>query len=281
MSAKTEIERRLRSLDYKKISKNLFNKSFDDLSEDEYLDILKIADIYGSKYKKIFKLKDTADIRTITSNLMPKSYSPCFTEHDDLSIISLSKTDTSFIIYLEFYTLETIWKVEPYGAITHKVPYQEKLRRIMIIEKENLSNYIIVSIDPVGEGAAVYKKIDENFRKLNDKLNLNFYDFLDMIEVDKALFQLAEEGSLIPKVVSAIDETTKRVKSVQAHASKDNIKNEDIYKSCITSDLTTGNIKMKFNKESIEIFGNTLVKISTNANKGQTDELTTKITSIL
>ena len=35
MSARTEIERRLRSNDYKKISKELFNKAFADLLESE------------------------------------------------------------------------------------------------------------------------------------------------------------------------------------------------------------------------------------------------------
>ena len=67
MSARTEIERRLRSNDYKKISKELFNKAFADLLESEYIDILKIADIYGAKYKRFYKLKTGIDIKTFTN----------------------------------------------------------------------------------------------------------------------------------------------------------------------------------------------------------------------
>lgn len=92
MSAKTEIERRLRANDYKKISKELFNKSFDDdLSDNEYIDILKIADIYGTKYKRFYKLKTGIDIKTFTSNLTNKAYAPCYDSHSQFKYHKYSK----------------------------------------------------------------------------------------------------------------------------------------------------------------------------------------------
>lgn len=281
MSAKTEIERRLRNNDYKKISKELFNKSFDSLSEIEYIDILKIADIYGSKYKRFYKLKTEVDIQTFTSNLTNKAYTPCFNSHSNLSIINIVKTDDSFTIYTEFYTNEQIWKEEPYGDSKHKVISIESFRRIMIIQKETKNDYVILSIDPVGLGSSVYKKIDENIRDLNNELHLDFNSFFDTMEVDKAMFKLIDDGVLVPQGVSAIDEATKRVKSVQSKASKDNIKDEEVYKSCITSDLKHENIKMKLGNETIELFEKTLIKISTSANKDRTDELTTKTIPVL
>jgi len=44
MNAKNEIIRRLKNSDYTQISKELYNKSFDELNDKEYIDILKIAD---------------------------------------------------------------------------------------------------------------------------------------------------------------------------------------------------------------------------------------------
>ncbi|MEV9476558.1 hypothetical protein [Aliarcobacter butzleri] len=281
MSAKTEIERRLRTNDYKKMSKELFNKSFDTLSNSEYVDILKIADIYGSKYKRFYKLKPDTDIKTLTSNLTAKPYNPSFSTHNNLNIIGVSKTDNSFIIYTEFYTNEQIWKEEKYGESTHKIPVNESFRRVMVIEKESSSNYAILSIDPIGLGSTVYKKIDTNIKDLNTQLNLDFNSFFDTIEIDNAMFKLIDESFLIPQGIFATDESTKRVKSVQSRTSKDNIKDEEVYKSCINSDLKHDNIKMKLLNETIELFEKTLIKISTNADKGKTDELTTKTISVL
>lgn len=281
MSARTEIERRLRSNDYKKLSKELFNKAFTDLLESEYIDILKIADIYGAKYKRFYKLKTGIDVRTFTSNLTNKAYAPCFNSHSNLSIINIVKTDDSFTIYTEFYTNENIWKEEPYENSTHKVMKVESFRRIMVIQKEATSNYVILSIDPMGLGSNVYKKIDDNIRDLNNELHLDFNSFFDTMEVDKAMFKLIDDGVLVPQGVSAIDESTKRVKSVQSKASRDNIKDEEVYKSCITSDLKHENIKMKLGNETIELFEKTLIKISTSANKDKTDELTTKTIPVL
>lgn len=281
MSARTEIERRLRTNDYRKISKELFNKSFEDLSEIEYIDILKIADIYGSKYKRFYKLKAGIDVKTFTSNLTSKAYSPLFTSHSNLNIINIVKTDDSFTIYTEFYTNEQVWKEEPYGTSKHKVISIESFRRVMVIQKEATSNYVILSIDPIGLGSSVYQKIDKNIEDLNNELHLDFNSFFDTMEVDKAMFKLIDDGTLIPQGVSAIDESTKRVKSVQSKVSRDNIKDEEVYKSCITSDLKHENIKMKLRNETIELFEKTLIKISTSANKDKTDELTTKIIPVL
>lgn len=101
-------------------------------------------------------------------------------------------------------------KKEPYGDITHKVMRIESFRRIMVIQKEATSNFVILSIDPMGLGSSVYRKIDENISYLNNELHLDFNSFFDTMEVDKAMFKLIEDSILVPQGVSAIDESTKK-----------------------------------------------------------------------
>jgi len=280
MAVKNEIKRRLKKTDYTKISKELYDKSFDSLSNDEYTNILKIADIYGAKYKKIYKLKNDVDIRTLTSNLTEKDYAPAYHTHFDLQIIGTSKTDTGFLIYTEFSTTEEVFVDVVIDNKQYKQKQNIDYRRIMVLEKSSDKSQLIVSIDPTGEGASVYKKLDENLTALGDILQLNFNDFFDIMDIEKAIYKLVKNNKLIPNRLVAKDETTKRVKSVYAQV-KDNIKDDDIYGSCENSGLKLENIKMKFNKETIELYGKTLLKISTRANKKVTDELTENIISIL
>lgn len=281
MTAKEEIERRLKKSDYTSISKKLFDKNFDDLSNDEYIKLSIISDLYGSKYKKIYKLKNTSDINTILSNLTNKPYSPNFTTQNDLNIIYTVKKDKGFIIYLEFFTLDVVWKEENYNGIVHKVPYNEHHRRVMIIEKETDNDYVFISIDPIGEGPKVFNEINTNISKLSKMIHLDFQIFLDNIVLKKVLFKLVEDGVLIAKGLNAIDETTKRTKSVNTGTSKDNIKDDALYKECINDKLKAENIKMKYNRESLELFGDTLIKFSTSINGEKTDEFTKQLTSFL
>lgn len=281
MSAKEEIERRLKKIDYSRISNKLFDKSFDDLTNDEYIKLSIIADLYGSKYKKVYKLKNTSDIDTILSNLTDKSYSPNFTTQNDLNIIYTVKRDKGFIIYLEFYTLDVVFKDEDYNGVIHKVPHNEYHRRIMTIEKQTDNNFVIISIDPIGEGPKVYTEIDSNIHKLSKIIHLDFQIYLDSMDLKKVLFKLVEDGILIAKGLNAIDESTKRTKSVNTGTSKDNIKDDDLYKECISDKLKAENIKMKFDKESLELFKDTLIKFSTSINGEKTDEFTKQLTSFL
>lgn len=281
MSAKEEIERRLKKIDYSRISNKLFDKSFDDLTNDEYIKLSIIADLYGSKYKKVYKLKNSSDIDTILSNLTNKSYSPNFTTQNDLNIIYTIKNDKAFKIYLEFYTLDIVFKDVDYSGIIHKVPHNEHHRRIMTIEKQTDNDFVIISIDPIGEGPKVYAEIDSNIVKLSKMIHLDFQTYLDSINLKKVLFKLVEDGILIAKGLNAIDESTKRTKSVNTGTSKDNIKDDDLYKECISDKLKAENIKMKYDKESLELFKDTLIKFSTSINGEKTDEFTKQLTSLL
>lgn len=281
MAAKEEIERRLKKSDYARISKKLFDKNFDDLTNDEYIKLSIIADLYGSKYKKVYKLKNSSDIDTILSNLTDKSYSPNFTTQNDLNIIYTVKKVKGFTIYLEFYTLDVVFKDEDYNGIIHKVPHNEYHRRIMTIEKQTDNDFIIISIDPIGEGPKVYTEIDSNIKKLSKIIHLDFQIYLDSMDLKKVLFKLVEDGILIAKGLNAIDESTKRTKSVNTGTSKDNIKDDDLYKECISDKLKAENIKMKYDKESLELFKDTLIKFSTSINGEKTDEFTKQITSFL
>jgi len=280
MNAKNEIIRRLKKSDYTKISKELYNKSFDELNDKEYIDILKIADIYGAKYKKFYKLKNNVDIKTLTSNLIKTDYTPTFNRHSDLQTIGISKTKTGFTIYNEFSTTEEVLVDVTINNQLYKKIKNIDYRRVMILEKSSDKPYLIISIDPVGEGSKVAKRLDEYLIKLIENLNLDFNNFFDTIEIEKAIHQLVEKEIVVPNKLVAKDEATKRIKSVSAMV-KDNISDDDIYGGCKKCDLKLENIRMKFNKETIELFGKTLLKISTKANKERTDALTQNIISVL
>ncbi len=281
MSAKNEIIRRIKKNNYTRISKDLYNKDFDSLNGNEYKDILKIADLYGSKYKKIYKLKNDVDIRTLTSNLTAQSYTPDYITHFDQKVINIVKTDTSFKIYTEFYTVEEIFVDITIDGQDYKKKEKTNYRRIMILEKPNNSNYLIVSIDPIGEGSSVYKKLEDNLSELVTILRIDINSFFNEVEIEKSIFKLIGDNKLIPNKLVAQDETTNRVKSVTSQAARDNIKDDEMYNSCENSDLKLQNIKMKFKKDSLEVFGATLLKITTKADEKVTDELTAEIISAL
>lgn len=280
MTAKEEIERRLKKVDLKKMAKTLFNKNFDDLSNDEYLELMMIADNFGSKYKRFYRFKNENDLLTIISNLVEKEYSPFLSEHNELKVILIKKNKDSFKISLEFYTNDKKdVPVEVEGKTykeTKLIPY----RRVMIIEKEKDSKYLSISIDPIGDGSQVYKRIDSNISKLAKIINIDINMYCDMIEVDNAMHILINENILIPQKLISEDKTTKRLRVVQGQT-KDNIKDDDIYISCKNSKYDLNNIRMKFQKETIEIFGKTLVKINTRANEGVTNELKKSIVPLL
>jgi hypothetical protein len=174
-----------------------------------------------------------------------------------------------------------VWKDIDYDGVIHRVQHNEHHRRIMAIEKQDNSDFVIISIDPIGEGPKVYSEINSNINKLSQIIHLDFQTFLDNMNLKKVLFKLIEDEKLIPKNLNAIDETTKRTKSVSTGTSKDNIKDDDLYKECINDKLKAENIKMKYDKESLELFGDTLIKFSTSINGEKTDEFTKQITSFL
>jgi hypothetical protein len=283
MSVIEEIKRRLRVSDYIRISKALFvNKTFETLENNEYLSVLKIADKYGSKYKRFCKLKDGCDIRTITSNLNLIEYSYNNTPHSNLKIINVYKTDTSFDICTEFYTREEIWSdtIEENGK-KYRELHTKQVRRIMYLEKRANSNCLIVSIDPIGEGTNAYQRINSNLEELTSLLGINIMDFFDITEIENPIYQLITNNELIPSKIIANDSTTKRIKSVYSQTSRDNIKDDDIYINCTQNNLKLDNIKMKFRRESMELFGTTLLKIITNADSEATDEFTQKLIPLL
>lgn len=280
MTAKEEITRRLKKIDYNKMSEELFSKNFDQLNDSQYKDILKVADIYGTKYKRFYKLKDNVNLNNFISAFVSKNYTPSYDIHTNLTIIGAVKSGDSFTIRTEFYTSEDVLVDVEINGITYKQNKSIPYRRSMIIEKEKDSSYLIISIDPIGEGSKVYKKLDENLNNLNTLFDLNISSYFDTIEIDKAVYKLIEEDKLTPNRTVAKEESTKRVKSIYAKA-MDNIKDDDIYKSCINNTLELDNMKMRFKKESIEIYGKELLKISTRADQGTSDELTKNIISVL
>ena len=210
-----------------------------------------------------------------------KDYTPKYNSHLDLKIIGTAKSDNGFTIYTQFYSPEE----KPFKVTIDGKEYTEKrminLRRVMVLEKAPNSNYLIISIDPIGKGASVYKKLDENLSILSRSTQININDFFDTIELEKAIFKLARTGKLVSKGLIAKEESTNRIKSIASQAASDDIKDDDIFDDCENDDLIMQNHKLKCNKENVEAFGKTLLKITTRMSKETTDELTENIKSVL
>lgn len=285
MPAREEIKKRLRQADYKSLAQRLFNQSFDDLNSDQYLELLKIADIYGSKYTQFYKLKEGQDIRTITSNLNERIYQPIFDVHQDLRVIGISRTEDSFTIHSQFFTSYEDWVTSPTNP-NIKTRQTITTRRAMTIRKLPENDYLLLSIDPIGEGAAVSRDIPGLLDQLVEIVQLDFRDFFDIKEIDSAIHSLVTNGVLVPRTIRSLEPNTNRERSVIARAARDNIRDENIYQNTVTGDLDLESLKLYFydtqgRKETVEIYGRTLLKIRTNANKEATDELTTRIIQVL
>lgn len=285
MPAREEIKKRLRQADYKSLAQQLFNQSFDNLSSTQYTELLKIADIYGSKYTQFYKLKENQDIRTITSNLNDKNYQPIFDVHQDLQVIGISKTEESFTIHSQFFTSHEDWVPSPTNP-NIKTRQTITTRRAMTIRKLPENDYLLLSIDPIGEGAAVSRDIPGYLDQLAEIVQLDFRDFFDIKEIDGAIHSLVTNEVLIPRTIRSREPNTNRERSVIARAANDNIRDENIYQNTAAGDLDLESLRLYFQgthgkKETVEIYGRTLLKIRTNANKEKTDELTTHIIQVL
>lgn len=278
-----EIGKRLRVRDCKRLPRLLeIPTSYDDITnQDELKKMLKVADYYGSKYRQFFKLREGTDIRTITSNLTPLSYSPDIGRTDNqMHLCGVEKHDDRFSIIADFYTVEETWILDPEDNSSKKKHF-ERRRRVLHLSKESGSPYMVISIDPIGEGERIGRELPGYLEDVFELLSIEILDFFDIIEIEPSFITLIAEGTLLPQNIRTYADNTGRRSEVTATAPTDSLANEAIYTNIINGREKAEKLKLKFGKESIELYGKSLMKITTKIDWEKTDDLKGKIISLL
>ncbi len=278
-----ELERRLKKIDLKRLPSVLaIEESYDDIvAVADLHKLLIIADKNGSKYIQFYKLKDDVDIRTLTSNLDIAAYQPNLdrlTNGNSIKISHLTKGDDSFSISSDFYSNTQEWILTETGV---KYLQDIYLRRTINLEKTSGSNYMILSIDPIGEGALIGRDIPEYLSEISNLLGIDIMNFFDIQYIAASLHQLVSDNDLVVKNAKSRDEQTGRTREVIATSPRDDISTEDIYQGITEGQTSPQKMKYKFEKETVELFDRTLMKIGTKIDWSNCDELKRKIISVL
>jgi len=284
MPIKTEIEARLRKRDYTRLPRALgIEGSYDDITDvDSLRDMLKITDAYGSKYRMFYKLKEDADIQTVTSNLDTLPYTPNLdreTNGDDLRLSFCAKSDDSFEIMADFYTVEEEWEISEDGLTKNKVFLHR--RRVIRLKKEAGSSYMSLSIDPIGEGEKIGSDIPAYLDRIEEAVSVPIMDFFDIKEIDEAFYALVEDGIITPQKVRAYDNATARVREVVSTNPDDDISDETVYTNAKDGVTEARRLKFKYGRDGLELFGKTLMKITTKMDWEKSDELEGEIVRLL
>jgi len=278
-----EIERRLKKADYSRLPRHLdLGTSYEDTnSQADKLKMLSVADIYGSKYIQFYKIRENCNLDTLISQLVTKTYTPNLDRETNgitLNIVKVQKTENSFSIMADFYTDDPEWV--PTG------PSQKELRhvyqgRVIHLEKKPNSRYLILTIDPLGDGARIGNDIPSLLLQIGNEYNINFTDCFEIINIDRAFFELQNDGVLVAKNAKAKDDETGRIKEVISTARRDDVSDEVIKQDIASGNTSPEKIRFKYDKETVEMFNRTLMKIGTMINWDNTDELKRQIVSVL
>ncbi|WP_456403506.1 hypothetical protein [Hydrogenimonas sp.] len=284
MPIKTEIERRLRKRDCKKLPGLIeIESSYDSVRDSEYLkNMLKIADAYGNKYRIFYKLKDDIDIRTLTSNIDEKPYEPNLDHEANGTCLRVSyvfKSDSGFEIMADFYTHEEDWDTSPDGMTKTRVYIWR--RRVMRLKKNENSSFMVLSIDPIGEGEKIGREVPGYLEQITDAISAPIMDFFDIKDIDEAFFLLVDDGVITPQRVKAYDNETARVREVVSTNPEDDISDETVYSNAKNGVTEARRLKFKYGKDGLELFGKTLVKSTTKMDWEKSDELEEAIVRLL
>jgi hypothetical protein len=277
-----EIETRKLTTYARKIAKHLYNKNFNDLSFDELKEVLSILDRYGSKYLQFYKFNNEEDKKTFISNLSNYGYQPIFhfEEQEKLEKVFVHKTSNNenFEIMFNFEVIEEKWESNEDNTIK-KIKYIPR-RRVLYIH--NIRNYIILAIDPIGIGIGVAgsEHLEKYKKQIENILNNSLFDRINKINIENAIRKLIEEQILTGKGIKYEDMRTQRETETICKSSHDNLKDIIVR---LPSDKNIQDLKLKYDKISLELFGKDLLKIKSQAKATEEihNEIKTSIISIL
>lgn len=273
---KYEIERRLNKADYTRLPRLLdFPNNYENTNNnDELKRMLEIADINGSKYLEIYQLKENTDIALLINSLTPITYQPNIPFHEgqsDLSIIKLSVNDLDFEIIADFYILEEIWVKSEDGRSQSLMP--RNLRKVFHLKYTNANRKLILTIDPIGDGVKIGEDIQRFITTIFQQYQQNFYQFFELININEAIYSMIDNQTLRPKRVKSKDENSNRVYDTLAQNPNDSLTDEAVYTETRSNSLNLDRMKLRHDlfKINVELFGNDLLKIWSNANWEQSD----------
>ncbi|WP_127680924.1 hypothetical protein [Nautilia sp. PV-1] len=275
-----EIETRQLKRYAQKIAKNTYSKNYTDLSLDELKEVLSIVDRYGSKYLQFYKFENEEDKKTFISNLENYDYNPIFTfkeqEKLEKSFIHKTSDNENFEIMFNFEVIEETWKSNEENTIKEKIFIPR--RRVLYLH--NIENYVILSIDPIGIGRAVagIEHLEKYKNQVEKILTNSLFDRINKLDIEETIKNLLENLTLTAKGVKYEDKQTARETTTLCKNSQDNLK--DIIVK-LPQNINIQDLRLKYNKTSLELFNKDLLKINSRANKEVHDEIKTSIISIL
>ncbi|WP_333802923.1 hypothetical protein [Sulfurospirillum sp.] len=283
---KIEIARRLNKSDYTRLPKLLgINLAFENvISESDFKKILRIADVNGSKYIELYKVKDNIDISSLISNLKNKSYAPNIPSklgQNSLEIAEISITTSGFDILSNFYVAEEVWELSSDGKTKtlNTALFRKVLHLKFLIDK----NLLILTIDPIGDGAKIAEDIKIYLRTVFSNIGINFNDYFIILDIDNAIYSMVEKGIIRPTRTKAIDQISKRTYDTIAQNPKDSLADEDLYTQVKEKKINLERMRLDHDKSKIrlELFSTDLIKIWNKANWEQTDEFKADIIRFL
>lgn len=280
---KEELERRLNLSDYTRLPNllELGRTYYDVTDENDFKKMLCVADRYGQKYLKFFRLKNGVSIDTLISNLVFKLYSPNIPRvNSQLEIAMLTKSNNNFEIIANNYTETPKW-------IDVSEDRREKqiitVRRVIFIKYDNINKILIFSQDPVGEGSGIDNNIIQYIKNIFSKYNIEFEDYFEVVDLLKPVCDLLDMGIFKSSKIRGFDETTGREHETLARSKRDNLIDDGIFEAFKNGTYSLERMRLSHNqfRGTFEVFSGNILRVWFNINGENTDELTGNITSVL
>lgn len=282
---KSEIESRLNKADYTRLPRVLgMATSYENTNASNDLkSILRIADANGIKYLQFYKLMSSANIEDFLSNFTTIPYNPNMphTDGDDsISISEVSLGNTEFNLLANFYRTQATWVVT---AERTKSLQDVLYRRVIHLKYYHANNILVLSIDPVGDGAKIEDDISEYLREIFTPYSIDFNLFFGLLDISGSIYSMIDQNILKPTRLSSIDEVSQRTYDANAQNPNDSLTDEALFVNTKNRDLDILRMKLKHSafKLNIELFTTDLVRIWAKANWEQSDAIEADIIRFL
>lgn len=266
-----EITRRLRKKDYIKLPKVLeIDGAFDNITSTQSLkDMLLIADTCGMKYLEFYQSKDDIDIEELITQLNPISYHPNipYIEGQGNVVISkLSVDGNNFEVLANFYSMNEEWVISEDGR--HKELEEVHQRRVLHLKYIGNSNKLIVSIDPIGDGAKISEDIHKYINTIFTDLNINFYEYFELISISHSIYNMNDNQLVRPHRLKTINENVNRTYDAIAKNPQDSLSDEPAFQEARSNELNLEKMRLSYLEYNIniELFSDDLLKIWSKAN---------------
>lgn len=283
---KTEISKRLNKADYTRLPRLLeLQGTFDGItSVEDSKKMLQIADINGSKYMEVYKLKEDVDISNIIQALEAIIYHPNLPYIEGQGALTITKVhfhESDFEILADFYTFDEVWVKSEDGRSQTLTPLHQ--RRVLHIKYNHNRRKIVLTIDPIGDGVKISEDIQRYIPEIFDQYNILFFDYFELTTIDNAIYTMIDNEVLRPTRLKSTDEHSNRVYDTLAQNPNDSLTDEDTFSDTRQNALNINRMRLKHDELniSVELFSDDLLKVWSRANMEQNDGFKENIIQLL